>query len=150
MEPHQRPALQRRFFRPRYWPTWAVFGALWVTAWLPTRVRAVIGDVAAAVRARVDRKRTRIILTNLSLCYPNLTEEARRALARSHLRISTRTLLDTGVLMFRSARYLTNLIELRGLATLAAERRPLIFVSPHFVALEHCGLRAPLDRPVLD
>jgi lauroyl-KDO2-lipid IV(A) myristoyltransferase len=149
MEPHQRPALQRRFFRPRYWPTWVAFGALWLTAWLPTRIRAVVGDALAAVRALVDRKRMRIILTNLALCYPNLTEEARRALARSHLRISTRTLLDTGVLMFRSAHYLAKLIELHGVEALITQQRPLILLSPHCVALEHCGLRTTIDRTVM-
>jgi lauroyl-KDO2-lipid IV(A) myristoyltransferase len=145
MDNSHHSTLEARFFLPRYWATWSVFGALWVVAWLPNVVRARLGDAAAWLRQRIDRKRMRIILTNLALCYPNLTDAERRAIATSHLRISTRALLDTSVLMFRSPRVLARMVDVVGAEALDDKRR-FILLSPHSPALEHCGLRLTIDR----
>jgi lauroyl/myristoyl acyltransferase len=89
MKTSHRATLELRHFHPRYWPTWSLFCVLWLVAWLPNRVRIRLADSAAWLRERVDPKRTRIILTNLALCYPNLPEATRRSIATAHLKIST-------------------------------------------------------------
>jgi lauroyl-KDO2-lipid IV(A) myristoyltransferase len=162
MEQSHRATLEFPSFRPRFWPTWSVLGALWLLAWLPHRVRALLADGAAWLRERVDPKRTRIILTNLALCYPHLSEAERRAIASAHLRISTRAYLDSSVLMFRSPRVLERMVDIVGYDALirGAEdgiepgsgnesHRRFILVSPHTPALEHCGLRLSLDHPMV-
>ena len=142
--------LEARHFHPRFWPTWTVFGALWLVAWLPHRVRALLADGAAWLRERVDPKRTRIILTNLALCYPHLPDGERRAIATAHLRISTRALLDTSVLMFRSPHVLERMVDVVGSERLdTAGGGRFVLVSPHSPALEHCGLRLTMDHPVM-
>lgn len=152
MGPSHRSHLQRRYFHPRYWPTWAALCAFWVLAFCPRVLRARIGDGAAWLRERLDRKRTRIILVNLELCYPHMNAAERIALAHAHLKIVTRALLDTSVLMFRSAGYVRSFVEVRGferLLTMRDSGRPLILLSPHCAALEQGGIRLCLDAPGL-
>jgi lauroyl-KDO2-lipid IV(A) myristoyltransferase len=48
--------------------------------------------------------------------------------------------------MFRSPRLLERMVDVIGYDALRDAPQPLILVSPHSPALEHCGLRLSLDR----
>ena len=125
---------------------------MWLLAWTPSRARAWLGDALARVWAHADQKRRRIILTNLRLCYPNLTDTERCDILRTHTRIACRVLIETAPLMFRSRDHLLDRVDVHGLDYVthpSLAGRNLIFLSPHSPALEHCGMRLCLEHPLL-
>ncbi|MCU7960874.1 MAG: lysophospholipid acyltransferase family protein [gamma proteobacterium symbiont of Bathyaustriella thionipta] len=160
-----RPQLSREAFLPRYWLTWLALIPVWLLALLPMRLRAALGDLMAAWMLRFDSKRKRIALTNLKLCYPQLSNEERQALLLRHSRILTHTFLSYGVLLFRSAEYLRAIFDVQGIENVQAEEAKgnnIIMLTPHTLALEYsaqritmdykgvCAIRIHSGKPVLD
>jgi len=160
-----RPTLGRDAFLPRYWLTWLALVPVWLLALLPMRLRAGLGDLIAPLMLRFDSKRKRIALINLSLCYPQLSDEEKQALLLRHTRILTHTFLSYGILLFRSEKYLRELYDIHGIENVQAEEAKganVIMLTPHTLALEYtanrmsmdyeavCAVRLHSGKPVLD
>lgn len=96
---------------------------------------------------RFARERRTVVRTNLRLCFPNLSDAAREALAREHFRALGRSLaLDCDV-WFGSAADIRRAVRVEGLGHLAAVAdRPRILFAPHFVGLEAAAIRLSLDH----
>lgn len=106
---------------------------------MPTRWR--LARLAAWILWRVVPKRRHVILTNLRLCFPELTEEERISLAkRVYVRLG-RAAIDHGTLWKGTAAEIQDLVRFRGLENLLnEENRPTIVVSPHFAGLDAAGI----------
>jgi KDO2-lipid IV(A) lauroyltransferase len=106
-----------------------------------------------AARARLARplgtlgwwlvaSRRKIALTNLRLCFPQLTERERRAIGRRHFQAMVRAAIDHGVLACASREEFEAFVKVEGAEHLTNKaNRPLILVAPHFVGLDAGGLR---------
>lgn len=152
MPSSHRPEFQTRFLLPRYWLTWAIVLPAALLAFVPVRVRAWLGNAAAAVMLRVDSKRKRIALRNLSLCYPQLAEQQRQALLRRHTRVVIQVFLGYGQLLLRSPRHLQRQVDIEGLEIVEREvaaGRGIILLTPHSLALEYAGQCLTIDHPML-
>jgi KDO2-lipid IV(A) lauroyltransferase len=87
------------------------------------------------------RSRRRIALVNLRLCFPQLSEAERRALARRNFRNVARAAIDHGLLATVPRADFDRWVRIDGAEHLrAAAERPLILVAPHFVGLDAGGL----------
>lgn len=86
-------------------------------------------------------KRRHVTLTNLRVCFPELTEEERVRLARRvYVRLG-RAALDHSVLWEGSAEEVRELVTFEGVEhILNEENRPLIVVAPHFAGLDAAGI----------
>jgi lipid A biosynthesis (KDO)2-(lauroyl)-lipid IVA acyltransferase len=135
--------LNREMLRPRYWPSWARIGFLYVLYLLPRSWRDRFAAGLSRLVYRYGHKRREVALTNLRLCFPELSEDEREALARRHMRIATQCLLDYGSLWWLPDERLKRLVEIRGLEHLEDARRRgrnLIVLAPHFIALDYGGI----------
>jgi KDO2-lipid IV(A) lauroyltransferase len=120
---------------------------VWLLHWLPLPLLAALGGAVGEVLYRVARPRRHIALVNLRLCFPELSEAARRRLARAHFRAAGRSVLERGLLWWASAARLERLIRLEGedhLTNLLAQGRPVILLAPHFVGLDMGGTRVAM------
>ncbi len=109
---------------------------------LPIAGLAWVGEALGALLWHVAGSRRRVALTNLRLCFPELSEARRVELARAHFRAFGRAMLLETVPWWGDAAQLERLVEVRGREILDTYRdRPVILLVPHFVGINTGGVR---------
>ncbi|MEC5399599.1 LpxL/LpxP family acyltransferase [Uliginosibacterium sp. H1] len=125
-----------------------VLGFIWLLHWLPLSVQAWIGNALGSLLYYLVVPRRRVVLTNLRLCFPELDERERKALARRHIRLVTRSYLERGVLWWASEERLRGLIRREGFEHMRdalAEGHPVILLVPHFIGLDAGGMGVAVE-----
>lgn len=118
---------------------------LWLLHWLPLPVLAALGRAVGRLLYRMARSRRRIALRNLELCFPGMPPGEREALAREHFQWLARSLLERSLLWYASEARLRRLIQIEGDVGFAdRSERPVMFLVPHFVALDVAGVAEQL------
>ena len=116
--------------------------AVWLLHFLPLALLAPLGAALGALFYVVAGERRRVVLVNLELCFPEMGEAERRALARRHFRAFGRTVLEHGILWWGSKTRIQRLVRVEGIEHWQAVReRPVIWLAPHFVGLDMGGTR---------
>jgi KDO2-lipid IV(A) lauroyltransferase len=124
--------------------TWLGVLLLWLIHFLPLRLIGALGSGVGSLLYHFGRGRvTRI---NLSLCFPQMPLEEREALGREHFRRLGRSLMEMTVLWWGSKSRVLGMVGIRGLEHYHAARandpkQPIIYLSPHFIGLNHGGAR---------
>ncbi|WP_345294310.1 LpxL/LpxP family Kdo(2)-lipid IV(A) lauroyl/palmitoleoyl acyltransferase [Luteimonas vadosa] len=127
---------------PRHWPAWLGIAAMALLARLPWPWQRALGRGLGALLRTTLAGRRRIAERNLSLCFPELTADARARLLREHF-----AAIGIGVFEFARAwwgsvdplRRGTRVVGLEHLEAARADGRGVIVVSGHFTTLEACG-----------
>jgi len=130
----------------------AAVAVFWLLHFLPLPILARLGEGLGEVLYRFGARRRKIALLNLSLCFPELDEHQRRALARAHFRILGRSILERSILWWGSRKRLTRLIRVDGEERIRAAKdagRPVILLAPHFVGLDIGGIGIALSFDVV-
>ncbi|WP_406664579.1 hypothetical protein [Gallaecimonas sp. GXIMD1310] len=136
---------QNRFYvallHPRYWGQWLAVGLLYLLTWLPIGLKNRLGAALAGwlTRRRFMQKRRHIVLTNLRLCLPELSDAQREHLFGQNVRAFCQTMLTMGELAWRSPAFIARRLHLEDqgrLAQLRSSGQPLIFLAPHTFALD--------------
>lgn len=118
---------------------------LWLLHWLPLPVLAALGRAVGRLLYRMARSRRRIALRNLELCFPEMPPDEREALAHEHFQWLARSLLERSLLWYASEARLRRLIQVEGDVGFAdRSERPVMFLVPHFVALDVAGVAEQL------
>ena len=129
---------------PRHWASWLGLGLLSLGALLPWRWRDGLADRIGERQYRRNAKRRGTVELNLARCFPERTEDERRALARAHFRAYARAMAAQPLAWWDpGGRVATRHCRLSGLEHLHAARRdgrPVILLSPHITAVEFGGL----------
>ena len=114
----------------------------WLLHLLPLTGLALLGQGLGVLLMVFGGQRRRIVRKNLDLCFPDLSSEERRQLARSHFRYLGRSLLERTLLWWSPRERLERLIQVQGDAqvrTLLDTGQPVILLVPHFVGLDAGG-----------
>lgn len=113
---------------------------LWLLHFLPFRLQAWIGNALGTLLYFVAAERRRVASINLRLCFPQQSEAARALLVRQNFRAFARSFLERGLLWWASPERINKLIRVEGLEYFkAAQGKPMILLSAHFVALDVGG-----------
>ncbi len=113
---------------------------LWLMHFLPFRLLVFIGNGLGTMLYLLAAKRRRIGATNLRLCLPEFSEEARDKLLHEHFKMFTRGLIERCLLWWSSAARINSLIRVEGVEFFEAIRgRPAILLTPHFVGMDVGG-----------
>ncbi len=119
---------------------------IWLLHFLPLCLLARLGAGLGMILYGLARERRRVALTNLRLCFPELPEAEREALAKRHFRAFGRSFLERGLLWWSPPEYLRRLVRIEGLEHLRqAAGRPVILFVPHFVGLDMGWTRLTLE-----
>lgn len=125
---------------------------MWLLHCLPLRLLAPLGRLLGGILYLAARERRRVTLTNLALCFPELTARQRSALARQHFAGFGRSFLELGLWWWASPARIRRLVRLDGgeiLATHKARGQPVILLVPHFVGIDAGAIRLMLDHGVV-
>ena len=118
-----------------------VLALLWALHGLPLGLQAALGRGLGALLHALAGSRRRIALRNVELCFPEWSEERRRALVREHFRWLGRSILERGLLWHAPVARLQSLIMVEGDVTLAERsERPVMWLVPHFMGLDVAGV----------
>ena len=130
--------------------TRVALGLMWLIHWLPMSWQAWLGEVFGMLLYRLGQERRRVTMTNLRLCFPELSEVQRERMARRHFLAFGRSFLERGLLWWASPQRLRELVQIEGLERLASvEGRPIILLVPHFVGLDMGWTRLTLEQDMV-
>lgn len=117
--------------------SYLLLGFLWLLHWLPLPILRGLGWSLGHLLYVFGRERREVALINLRLCFPEKTEAERVQLARRHFIAFSRAVLDRTLGWWASQERLERLIRITGAEHLiAADGKPVILLSPHFVGLD--------------
>ncbi len=126
-----------------------VMGMLWLMHWLPLPVLGRLGKAVGTLLYFVMGERRHIALTNLQLCFPEMTEAQRKAIAIKHFQAYSRSVFERSILWWASESRLRKLIVAEmpfPKAEIAAG--PVILLCPHFVCLDVAGAAVAMEMPI--
>ncbi len=116
-----------------------VFG-FWLIHFLPFRVIVAIGNGLGILLYPFAGERRRVGMINLKLCFPEMSDAARKKLVHEHFKMFCRSLVERSVLWWGSAERINGLIRIEGLEHFdAIKGKPTIFLAPHFVGMDTAG-----------
>ena len=156
--------MSRSLLAPRFWTSWLLVGLTWLLARLAARCQQRIARWLAERLVGSGNSRIAIIRRNLELCFPELTAEQRRHLAREHLHSVLLLAFELLNLIWAPRDKLLGKVSVRGrehLDAALATGQPLLLVTAHFTPFV-AGLAAlativpfhvvyrRLDNPVLE
>ena len=125
-------------------------GLIWLLHWLPLSILAPLGRAAGRLLYVLAGERRRVVLTNLQLCFPELSETERVRIARNHFAVFMRSLLEHGIRWWGSHARVLRTVRVEGLENWqAVAGRPVIFLAPHFVGLDMGGIRIGAEHRVV-
>lgn len=130
----------------------AAIARLWValirrSAGWSARTRVLVAAVIGTLAWLVVVHRRRIADANLRACFPAMSAQQRRHLARRLFRNVARGALDYGVLWDGSRQAVQDFVRVEGIEHLQQEGNyPLILLAPHFVGLDAGGMRIATER----
>ena len=114
----------------------------WLLHLLPLSVLSALGRGVGLLAYALARRRRRVTLTNLRLCFPQRSDAERRQLARAHFQVLARSFLEHAYLWWSSKERIQKLVRVEGLEHWrAVEGKPVIWLAPHFAGLDMGGSR---------
>ena len=117
-------------------------GLIWLLHFLPLALLSRAGSALGLLLYALARARRQVVLTNLRLCFPDLSAAARRELARRHFRAFGRSVLEHGILWWSSKGRIQRIVRVEGLEHWqSVADKPVIWLAPHFVGLDMGGVR---------
>jgi KDO2-lipid IV(A) lauroyltransferase len=113
---------------------------LWLIHLLPFRMIVAIGNGLGIVLYPLAVERRKVGNINLKLCFPNMSDEARKKLLREHFKLFCRGLIERSILWWSNSEYISGLIRVEGLEHFEAiKNKPAILLTPHFVGMDAGG-----------
>lgn len=120
--------------------------SMWLLHWLPLTWLALLGRGFGCLLFRFAFERRHVTLTNLRLCFPELTEAEREELAKKHFAAFGRSFLERGLLWWAPSQRLRQTVGIEGREHLdIARNKPTILLVPHFVGLDMGWTRLTLE-----
>lgn len=119
-------------------------------SWLSPRTIATISGPLSTIGGLLAKSRRRVALTNLRLCFPQLTESEREAIARAHFRAYMQAALEHGLLWHASGQRIRDYVTLHDEHQWKQFRegenqKPVIWLCPHFIGLDAAAIRISVD-----
>lgn len=127
----------------KYLGAWISLGILAITAYIPNRIRDGICAILAFLFFKLNIKFKRVYMVNLETVYPQYSYAERETIYRKFLWHCFISFLSYGEPLFLPKWMLARRWKLKNPEVLEAAKetgRPIIFVVPHFVNIDRCGL----------
>ncbi|CAN1510198.1 HtrB Lauroyl/myristoyl acyltransferase [Burkholderiaceae bacterium] len=116
--------------------------------YLPLSWLRALGAGLGALLYRVVRSRRHVVLTNLRVCFPQLSVAEREALARQSFVHFAQAWLDRSWLWHRSAACIQSRVQLTGDVQALSSDEPTVLFAPHFVGLDVGWTQLTLSLPL--
>jgi KDO2-lipid IV(A) lauroyltransferase len=112
----------------------------WLMQFLPFRILVAIGNALGSFLYLIAAERRFVATVNLTLCFPEMSDAARKELVHRHFRMFARGLIERSILWWASAKRINSLIRVEGVEHFEAiKNKPSILLTPHFVGMDIGG-----------
>jgi len=141
------------YLAPRYWPVWIGFGMLRMVVLLPHPVRLWLGKLIGRLGHAVAGSRRAVVRRNIELCFPELTVDQQRDLARRHFEALGMSVIELGMARWLSAARVEKLVRREGAQHVhdaMAAGHGVILLSAHFTTLEWSAVGLSGQIPPFD
>ncbi|WP_101674714.1 LpxL/LpxP family Kdo(2)-lipid IV(A) lauroyl/palmitoleoyl acyltransferase [Alloalcanivorax mobilis] len=149
---------------PRLWPTRLGLALFWLIGQLPWDLLLGIGRCVGRIAWRLGGSRRRVTLTNLRLCFPELSESEREAMARRVFLSTGEAILEMAGSFHNRRVDLDKRLHVKGMEHLEAARargQGVLLLGMHFNSIdvgsrllgkifEFSVVYRPNDNPLLD
>ncbi|WP_334157784.1 LpxL/LpxP family acyltransferase [Oryzomicrobium sp.] len=126
--------------------TYIALGLLWLLHWLPLPAFVAIGRGLGSLFYWLAAPRRKVVLTNLKLCFPHLSDAERVRLAKDHFAMVARSFLERSILWFAPEARIRRLVRFKNQERFdALVGQPVILLAPHFVGLDWGGARIAMS-----
>jgi len=142
----------RDFLALRHWPTLFGIGLLRLMAFLPMPLLSIIGYIIGAVCYCILIPRRKIALKNIALCFPELTDKERKHINFKHYCLLGQAIMTSPINWWASKARFMRLATIKGREhydAALADKRNIILLAPHFMAMEASGLALQSERPMI-
>lgn len=139
---HLPPVFLWSFFLPNYWLTWLALGLLFFVAQLPLKINLILGKWLGQLLYRLVPSRRRIAETNLRLCFPELDDAARTAMAYQVVLSCGISIFESAMSLWGPSTRLRNNFTIKGVEHLDAARaqgKGVILLGCHMTTMDICG-----------
>ena len=120
--------------------SYVLVGFIWCLHWLPLPALRAVGAGLGRLLFVLAGRRREIALTNLRLCFPEMGDAERRALAKRHFVAFSQAALDRTLGWWASRERIERIIRIHNVERLTdPQGRPVIMLTPHFVGLDAGG-----------
>ncbi len=132
----------KKMLHPYFWLSWLGAGCFFLlVVLLPYPVQMFLGRLLGRLIGALMPSRRYVLETNLKLAFPDMGEDERRVMMKRVLENSGVAVFETGIAWFWSDRRLLKHAsfdekEIAAARALAAQNRPTIVLTCHFVHLE--------------
>jgi len=144
----------RDFLHPRYWPSWLAMWFMRAISTFPIPLIWIVGSAIGELAYFLMARRRHITLTNIRACFPELPDREQRALARAHFRAFAQAGLATPISWWGSEARMKRIVRVPGkkeyFDRALAEKKPVILLVAHFVAIEVAGMVLAPDHFMID
>lgn len=125
-------------------------GVVWLLHLLPLPLLAPLGRGFGHLAYFLVGRRRHVVLVNLRLCFPQMSEAERRRLARKHFALLARSVLERGILWWAPKARIRRLVRVEGEEHLrAAAGGPVILLAPHFVGMDAGWIGLACDHAMM-
>ena len=133
---------------PKYWTTWLGVGLYFIITLLPLSLVDRIGCWLGRYVAKKNKKRFKIVKTNLSLCFPDKDEEVLKQMVVAHFEAQFRSLMHYYILWWRPARSIKKRLQLEGFEQIDEYRKQgkqIIILLTHNVGLDFAAASIAME-----
>ncbi|MGD8831459.1 MAG: lipid A biosynthesis lauroyl acyltransferase [Pseudomonadales bacterium] len=133
---------RKKIYDVRVWPTWALVAFAWLIARLPIRIIERLARILGAAVYTFGRSRRHITLTNLRLCFPDLSDAERERLARESFVHTAMGALEAMVVWLNPGRDIAASSSIEGRENLERARaagRGVVVLGGHFSVIDVMG-----------
>ncbi len=102
---------------------------------LPYKLLVGFGYCLGYIAARIPSERSRVVQTNLRLCFPQFNENSINKLSGKHWLLLGRSIVEKSIIWLGSSKQISNMVEVKSEVDLAS-RTPRILVNMHFTGIE--------------
>jgi Kdo2-lipid IVA lauroyltransferase/acyltransferase len=123
------------------------FFIVWLISKLPLRIILLLGNILGVIGFYLVKNRREVGLKNLSLCFPEMSEEEKKDIIRQHFKYLVNSALQYGLIFYGKPKQIRNLVKLKNFEYVLEhyEKRPIILLCPHFVGLDLAASRMTLE-----
>lgn len=129
------PRFSLSMLHPKYWLLWFAFGLWYLLSTLPYRVQLTLGKGLGWLLYRLAVRRRQIAVANITLCFPELSEEQVRERVKQVINSVGIAFFETGIAWFWPAKRLQRLYRLEGIEHLEQAKKDgvgVLLVAMHF------------------
>lgn len=141
----------KSLLHPKHWPTWLALVFVWLITCLPVPLRRRTMAWAGKKSILNNKRRLRIIKSNIEICFPELPPKDKHKMLMQHASYAGFAISEIAWMWFRSLKRIKQRTRIEGIEHLhkaKADKRPIIYLIPHMFWLEYGAFALGQEYPI--